>query len=240
MTVLAWQRGGTPGGRAVVLVHDWAASGGVWQEAGWPDALRGLDVLVCDLPGHAESADVPLPAARQPAAWTAELIWSDLQRLRVGSAAVVGVGVGGVVAAHLAVQQPAGVHHVVLIGADDRVLVANREEIAAALRDPAAPVWHPDAAAAVSVARSHRASELPTLARWVEAVAWPAAARLGALRTPVLLATGRDDPRHERAPRLAALFHAGRLLTVAGDATTALASAELARAVAAFVAEDGP
>ena len=42
----------------------------------------------------------------------------------------------------------------------------------------------------------------------------------------VLLATGRDDPRHERAPRLAALLYGGRLLTVPGDTGSALVAPE--------------
>ena len=237
MTVLGWQRGGSAGGPAVVLIHDWASDGGSWQDAGWVQGLAAFDVLTCDLPGHGDSADIEIPLGREPGAWTASAVLSDLVHLHVSRVAVVGTGVGAVVAGHLAVKDTTVVTRAVLIGCDDGPLVPYADEVAAALRSSEASLWRPDAAAAVAKAREARNADTLTLARWAESVAWPAAARLGSLRAPVLLAVGRDDARHERVPRLASLFHDGRLVTVPGDAETALASPKLVSTVARFLGE---
>lgn len=238
MTILAWQRGGGGEGPNVVLLHDWAGDGvGEWQDSGWVGHLEqaGITAYVPDLPGHGESADVLIPPDAEPAAWTAAAILNDLDRLRVEGFAAVGYVAGCFTAGHLAVRAPQRVHHLVLVGCDDQPLVPRGSEVAGALRDSGAGLWDPEAAADVSRARADRRHHLPTVARWAEAAAWPAAPRLGALRTPVLLAVGRDDARRERAPRLAALFHDGHLVTVPGTGRDALASAELVGAVIAFV-----
>lgn len=238
MTILAWQRGGGSG-PAVVLVHDWASDASAFERAGWVAGLTaaGLDVLVPDLPGHGESADVLVPPDTEPAAWTAQAVLVDLQRLGVSRTAVAGVGAGCITAGHLAVRAEDRVGKLVLVGCDDRPFLPDAAEVAAGLRDPSASVWHPDAATAVSRARADRRHHLPTLAHWAEQMAWPAAPRLGAMRTPVLLAVGRDDDRRERAPRLAQLFHDARMVTVPGDAESALAAPELVTAVVGFLTE---
>lgn len=238
MTILAWQRGGGDKGPNVVLLHNWAADGiSDWQESGWVARLEaaGITAYVPDLPGHGESADVLIPPDAEPAAWTASAILLDLERLHVDEFAAVGFVAGCFTAGHLAVRAPDRVHHLVLMGCDDQPLIPRGAEVATALRDSGAGLWDPEAAAEVAAARRDRRHHLPTLAHWAEAATWPAAPRLGALRTPVLLAVGQDDPRRERAPRLAALFHDGHLATVAGDTAHALASAELVGAVVRFV-----
>lgn len=243
MTILAWQQGGSAAGRPVVLLHDWAADGvSGWQETGWVAGLEaaGITAYVPDLPGHGESADVLIPPDAEPAAWTAAALLNDLDRLRVDEMAVVGRAAGCIVAGHLAVRSPQRVRRVVLIGCDDQPMIPRGREIAEELRDSGAGLWDPEASEAVAHARRDRRHHLPTLAHWAAAIAWPAAPRLGALRTPVLLAVGQQDPRRERAPRLAALFHDGHLVTVPGDADTAATSPELIAAVAAFLSETEP
>lgn len=242
MTILAWQRGGGHRGPAVVLLHDWASDGVTdWQEPGWTGALEhaGIAAFVPDLPGHGESADVLIPPDAEPAAWTAGAIINDLERLRVDHFCVVGHRVGALVGGHLAVRSPDRVKRLVLIGCDDQPLIPRAGDVAAALRDRASALWDPEASEAVSQARRDRRHHLPTLAQWAEAAAWPAAPRLGAMRTPVLLAMGRDDPRRERAPRLAALFHDGHLITAPGDGG-AMASTELIASVTDFLQQGEP
>lgn len=238
MTILAWQRGGGSRGPNVVLLHDWAGDAVAdWQDSGWVAALEaaGVTAYVPDLPGHGESADVLIPPDAEPAAWSAAAILNDLSRLGVEEFAVVGNVAGCLTAGHLAVRAPTQVPAAVLIGCDDRALIPRGSEVASALRDTGAGLWDPEAAADVARARRDRRHHLPTLAHWAEAAAWPAAPRLGALRTPVLLAVGRDDPRRERAPRLAALFHDGHLVTVPGAGAEALSSPELVEAVVGFI-----
>ena len=237
MTVLAWQRAGTPGRRAVVLLHDWAEDATQWERAGWIGALTDFDVLACDLPGHGGSSDIEIPDGREPAAWSASAILADLHHLRVTNAAAVGVGVGAVVAGHLGVTGADVVARLVLVASDDRAIIPHAEEVAAALRSDQASVWHPEAAALVARARESSGHDPAALARWAEAVTWPAAPRLGSLRTPTLLAVGQADERHERAPRLAALFHDGRMVSVPGDGADALASSTLVATVARFIGE---
>lgn len=231
MTVLAWQRGGISGGPAVVLVHSWARDGpSDWAPTGWVAALEaaGAEVLVPDLPGHGESSDVLIPTGAEPASWTAQVILADLSRLHMATVRVAGYAEGCVIAGHLAVRAPDQVVRLALFGTDDRAAMPHGSEIAAALRDPAARMWNPDVSAAVALARRDRRHHLPTLADWAERMAWPAAPRLGALRTPALLAAGTGDTeRRARLPRLAQLFHDGRLVTVAGDQRAALGAAQL-------------
>ncbi|MEX2622083.1 MAG: alpha/beta fold hydrolase, partial [Egibacteraceae bacterium] len=110
MTVLAWQRAGTPGGPAVVLVHAWAADGARdWEVTGWVPRLAaaGFDVLVPDLPGHGESADVLLPPEAESAGWTAAVLHHDLAALGPGRVQAVGYAEGCLVAGHLAVRAAA-------------------------------------------------------------------------------------------------------------------------------------
>ncbi|MPZ72526.1 MAG: alpha/beta fold hydrolase [Nitriliruptorales bacterium] len=242
MTILAWQRGGAARGPAVALLHDWGADGVVWQGSGWIPALEraGLVAYVPDLPGHGESADVLIPPDAEPAAWTSAAILTDLDRLGVEDFTAVGHINGCIVASHLAVRAPQRVRRVVLIGCDDRPLIPRAQDVAAALRDPTAALWDPEASAAVAQARRDRRHHLPTLAQWAQQGAWPAAPRLGALRTPVMLAVGRDDPRRERAPRLAALFHDGHLVTVPGDQETAVMAKELIQTAIRFVRGSEP
>lgn len=240
MTILAWQRGGGQRGPAVVLLHDWASDGvRDWQESGWASALERVSApaFVPDLPGHGESADVLIPPDTEPAAWTAGAIINDLDRLGVDRFCVVGHRVGGLVGGHLAVRNPQRVERLVLIGCDDQPLIARGKDVASALRDTGSALWDPEASEAVAKARRDRRHHLPTLAHWAEAAAWPAAPRLGAMRTPVLLAVGSDDPRRERAPRLAALFHDGHLITAPANGD-ALASAELVTSVTSFLQQD--
>lgn len=240
MTILSWQRGGRSGGPAVVLVHAWASTGARdWEVTGWVGRLSeaGLDVLVPDLPGHGDSADVMLPDEGEPAGWTADVLRTDLDQLGVDELVVAGFAEGCLVSAHLAVGAGQRVGALALLGADDRAGMPNGTEIAGALREAGARVWHPEAAEAVSRARRIRTHHLPTLAAWAERASWPAAPRLGALRTPVLVAVGAGDERRAQAPRLAALFHDARLVTAPGGGRTSLAAPELLRTATRFLAE---
>jgi pimeloyl-ACP methyl ester carboxylesterase len=239
VTLLAWQRGGAAGGPAVVLVHSWAADGPVdWVGTGWVEGLEaaGFALYVPDLPGHGESADLLLPHDAEPAAWSAQAILGDLERLGVREAAVVAYADGCVTAGHLAVRAPERITRAVLIGTDDREPIPDGEQIAAGLRDPTSRMWNTDVSEAVARARRDRRHHLPTLADWAERIAWPAAPRLGALRTPMLLAVGKDDaPRRERVPRLAGVLHDAHVVTVPGDRREALASPQLIRAAVDFL-----
>lgn len=251
VTTLAWQRAGPAEGPTVVLLHGWAQDAQRdWERTGWVERLTraGFDVLVPDLPGHGESADVLLPPDAESAGWTASTLASDLGILGVDRVQAVGYAEGCLVACYLAVRAadgapgPAGtlpgrVGSLVLVGADDRDGVPHGSEVAAALRDRTSRVWHPEAAEAVAAARADRRHHLPTLAVWAGRAAWPAVPRLGALHIPVLLAVGTADERRDRAPRLAQLFHDARVVTAAGDRRGVLTAPELLGTVTLFLSE---
>jgi pimeloyl-ACP methyl ester carboxylesterase len=240
MTILAWQRGGSGHRGAVVLLHGWAADGpGTFGRSGLADALgrAGYDVLVPDLPGHGDSADVLVPPDADPAAWTAGIVIEDLDELRVQELRVVGHAQGALVAGHLASRHPARATPLVLLSADDRVGLTGGAQVAALLRGDRSGLWDAEAAEVARRAGADGRHHPPTLADWVERASWPAAPRLGALRTPVLLALGSADERRHRAPRLAQLFHDARLVTVPGDGGSMLAAEELHEALVAFLKE---
>lgn len=218
MTLLAWQRAGRPEGPAVVLLHDWAASARTWERHGWVDALAGrCDVLAVDLPGHADSADLLPPLGSDAARWSAELLELDLVRsLHLAGGAVVAHEGAGPVAAHLAARAPELVNRLILLGCsypDEREGAA---DAAAGLRDSSARVWRTEATDLIARARSG-GHDREGLARWLESARWPAPPRLGALRQPVLIAIGRDDPRRAEMPSLAQRFHDAHLVTVAAS-----------------------
>jgi pimeloyl-ACP methyl ester carboxylesterase len=222
-----------------VLLHAWGGRGADWQEAGWTAGLAqaGYDVLVPDLPGHAASAGVTTPEDVEPAAWTAAAIVQDLPRLHVKQCAVVGYADACLLAAHLAVRAPETVVRVVLVGCDDRQGYPQGAAAAAALRGQESRVWNVEVADLLRRARSDRRHDRTQLAVWLESAAWPAAPRLGALPTPVLLAVGTEDSHRAGAPRLAALFADARLVTVPGDDASVLRSPALVDAVVDFLSQ---
>lgn len=238
MTLLAWRRSGTPGGSRAVLLHGWGRDGEKEFE-GWSEALasHGVEALVCDLPGHGNSADVGIPDGTEPAGWSAQAVEADVVRMvPEGPVAVVGSGLGGLVAAHLAARNSSRFRPLVLVGCDDRA--PGSAHVAAALRDRSTRLWDGTMAEIVGDARADHRHDLAALAVWAEQAAWPAAARLGSLRTRVLVAVGADDDRRDGAARLAGLFHDGRLGIVPGGPRAALRAPELVEQVGRFLAEE--
>ena len=240
MSLLAWRRAPHVGRRAVVLLHPWAADAGLFADAGLTAALEeaGLAPLAPDLPGHGGSAELRVPDGADPAAWSAGILARDLATLGVERPAVVGVAEGGMVAAHLTVGGEVAVDRLVLLACDDRGRPSHAEEAARALRDPQARLWTPEASSLVATARAGRSHDRATLAAWLEAATWPSAARFGALRAPVLVAVGADDPLRSRAPALARLFHEGHLATAPGQGTAILGEASLQASLVSFLTHD--
>lgn len=110
---LYYYAAGTRGsGLAVVLLHGFPLSSRLWHLVvrDFPTEHR---LVVCDLPGYGRS-DLPLGRAVTCAAHAAAVL-ALLDDLRVGSAAIVGHGLGGGVAQALAVSAPERVSHLALV-----------------------------------------------------------------------------------------------------------------------------
>ena len=106
-----WFVGGA--GPPLVLVHGFAGAASNFAALA-PLLARRHRVLLPDLPGHGGSA--PLPAAPSLAGY-ADRVAAVLDHERVGSAAVVGHSMGGVVALRLASRRPELVDALVLAAA---------------------------------------------------------------------------------------------------------------------------
>ncbi len=92
------------GGPAVVLLHGFGSSAFQWRAVAPALAARGMVVVSVDLLGYGES-DRPVGAPAGPAA-QAEYLERALTALRLGSASVLGQGMGALVALLLAADDP--------------------------------------------------------------------------------------------------------------------------------------
>jgi pimeloyl-ACP methyl ester carboxylesterase len=101
------------GGRPVVLLHGFGTSSFLWRYVGPGLAVAGMRAFAMDLVGYGES-DRPLDASFGIAA-QAEYLDRALTALRVASAIVVGVDLGGAVALRLAAVHPERVAGLVLV-----------------------------------------------------------------------------------------------------------------------------
>jgi pyruvate dehydrogenase E2 component (dihydrolipoamide acetyltransferase) len=106
-----YSRQGSPGGKAVVLLHGFGGDLDNWLFNIGP--LSGVaDVIALDLPGHGQSAvSLPAPSVEALAGFVADF----LDGLGVGRAHLVGHSLGAAVAAQLALDQPQRVAGLVLV-----------------------------------------------------------------------------------------------------------------------------
>lgn len=107
---------------AVVLLHSIATSAALWaaQVPIWSRRLRLLNV---EFPGHGTAP----PEAREPTLETlADAVCAVLDEQAVGSAAIVGLSLGGMVAQALAIRRPERVRALVLAHTSARMEPAAR------------------------------------------------------------------------------------------------------------------
>jgi len=101
------------GGRAVILLHGFATSGFLWRNVAATIAREGHTAYAVDLMGYGES-DRPLDGDYSIAAQT-EYLQHALASLRIPSAMLVGLGIGGGIALRFAVLHPARVERLTLV-----------------------------------------------------------------------------------------------------------------------------
>lgn len=97
-----WERYGTPGAPAVVLIHGFGLSRAVWQ---WmiPALADRYDIIAYDLYGHGDSA--PPPEGPSLSLFSRQL-QGVLDACEVDSAAIVGFSLGGMIARRFAMDHP--------------------------------------------------------------------------------------------------------------------------------------
>ena len=112
---LHYQEAGDPEGPAMILIHGFAASNLVWSKVFLEFAAAGYRVIAPDLPGYGYSGKprhLDYTIAGQ-----AEMIVSFLQRLEINRAVFLGSSYGAAVAATIALDHPALVEKLIMVGA---------------------------------------------------------------------------------------------------------------------------
>ncbi|HEU4384204.1 MAG TPA: alpha/beta fold hydrolase [Anaeromyxobacteraceae bacterium] len=185
-------------GPPLLLVH---GAGGTHRS--WPEAMRALPgrrVIALDLPGHGGS---PGPAKAEVAGY-ARSVLGLLDALRLGTAAVAGHSMGGAVALTLALEAPARVAALCLVGTGARLRVS--QAILQATADPPALARAADSIAAWSLGPSAgEALQREVLEGLLAAGpgvvhgdfaacnAFDVMGRLGEIRVPSLVVCGAED-----------------------------------------------
>ncbi len=99
-------------GPALIFLHGFVGSAGYWlpQEAAFKDAY---DVISVDLPGFAQSADVPAP---DTLAGYGDKVIAQLDALEIDSFHLVGFSMGGMIAQQMALDHGGRISKLVLYG----------------------------------------------------------------------------------------------------------------------------
>ncbi|MCI4353350.1 MAG: alpha/beta fold hydrolase [Thermoplasmata archaeon] len=209
-------------GDAVLLLHGLGGDHTVWDFE-IPDLSKSYRIIAPDLRGHGRSS------YPEGARYTFEELEGDVQKLlddrHVGSAHVVGLSGGGLLALRLLIDDPRHVRSLVLIGAAghmDNHTRAVGQNWADTLRDEGpeayakrlamdlfAPDWleaHLDLA--VRIANSQKERNLRGVVQWGLAIgSFDVRSRLGRVKTPTLILHGLEDnvvdPSHARLLRQA-------------------------------------
>ena len=112
---LHYQEAGDPEGPLMILIHGFAASNLVWSKVFLEFAAAGYRVIAPDLPGYGYSGKprhLDYTIASQ-----AEMIVSFLERLEIDRAVFLGSSYGAAVAATIALDHPALVEKLIMVGA---------------------------------------------------------------------------------------------------------------------------
>ena len=185
-------------GPPLVLVH---GAGGTHRH--WPEEIRALPgrrVLALDLPGHGGS---PGPGLASMPAY-ARSVLALLDAVGVASAVVAGHSMGGAIALTLALEAPARLAGLVLVGTGARLRVSSA--ILQVTADPAALAAAADSMADGSLGSLASQALRRELAEGMRAVApgvthgdftacdaFDVMARLGEIRGPALVICGTED-----------------------------------------------
>ena len=233
-------------GAPLLLVH---GAGGTHRH--WPAALRelpGRRVMALDLPGHGRS---PGPGEKSVAAFAARVV-ALLDALEVRTAVVAGHSMGGAIALTLALQAPARVAGLVLVGTGARLRVttavltttADPALLAQAARGMIEWSFAPGASEALlGPCVEGLLANAPGVAHddFAACNAFDVMPRLGEVAVPALVICGEED--RLTPPKYSEFLRAGlrgaRLLRIPGAGHMVMLEKPepVARAVSAFLGE---
>lgn len=230
---LAAQRLGDHGAPTIVLVHGFTQTANSWKPIAEQFVAQGKQVVVVDLPGHGDSANVRADLRR-----TADMIAQI-----GGPATYVGYSLGGRVCLHLALMYPHLVRSLVLIGAHPGIADADErsarrasdDALADHLLDIGVPAFLAEWMAlplfgGFDTGEADRADRLRNTAEGLAASLrmagtgeqlplWP---RLRELNMPVLALAGADDTKFAAiAEQIANAVPMGRHQLIVGAAHAA-------------------
>lgn len=185
-------------GDPILLIHGFASNLGVnWRATGWIDVLRrdGRRVIAMDVRGHGES-DKPHESAAYRMTALSQDARNLLDHLGLAEADVMGYSMGARIAAWLAVEHPAAVRSLILGGMGLALVegIGGEEEIAQALEAPDIGMVTSETGWGYRKFAETTASDLQALAACIRVQRETVpAARLAALKMPVLVAVGERD-----------------------------------------------
>lgn len=110
-----YQEAGPPDASPIILIHGFASSNLVWSKVLLELAAQGFRVIAPDLLGYGYSAkprDLEYTIGRQ-----AKMVVGLMEELGIARANIIGSSYGGAVAANIALDYPALVKKLVLVGA---------------------------------------------------------------------------------------------------------------------------
>ncbi len=208
-------------GEPVLLIHGFASNVATnWAGTSWIGALKdaGFRTIAFDNRGHGRSAKLYAPED-----YGAPLMAEDARRLLdhlgLQAAHVIGYSMGARIGAFLAMRHEPRVRSLVLSGMGINLVhgVGGAGPIAAALEAERPEDVKSDAARSFRLFADQTGSDRRALAACIRSSRQPiAAAEIGALRIPVLVAVGTQDVVAGSARELAALIPTASVLDIPG------------------------
>jgi len=225
-------------GMPLVAVHGFASDYQLnWVGSRWQETLTnaGFRVIGLDCRGHGRS-DKP----HDPAAYAVDVMAGDVTRLLdhldVATTSYLGYSMGARIGLEVVLDAPDRVSRAVLGGIGAAGAIDRAGAIARALR-AGEPTDDPVAQTFYKFASARPINDLQALAACIEGLQPDAnAARLAAIKTPILIVVGGQDQIARGAPELVELIPSSRLVTIAGrDHMSAVPARDFKRAAVEFL-----
>jgi pimeloyl-ACP methyl ester carboxylesterase len=234
-------------GPPIVLVHGFSSSfDGNWRGQGWVEFLvgDGRKVIGLDCRGHGSSEKPHDPAAYAGHKMPDDVI-AVLDDLGLEQVDLMGYSMGGWITVNLLSRHAGRFRSAIVGGAGLRTAAADpaRRALMAAAFEATDPSTIADEAARNMRRRAEsRGNDLAALAALQRSERGaPDASALSALRLPVLVVCGDDDPALESARALAQVVPGAKLEVLPGENhLSAVPAAQYKSAVKAFLGEVSP